>query len=582
MESKRMRSCKRPMDVERSPLGAARAPRSWRGLLFAATLLVSDGAAAHVTHDLVPLLEDDDRERLRDELLPTVHDCPQVAATIYTQDFTGDEFTAACVALKETADSFHATMRTDPRSLRPNWSGENVDVLAFSSNEDKVRYYWEVYGVAIAGWGGLYHASAPPQLILDYERWDRPLIGGSVWAVLKHEYAHALDGFFLGLLGPYEGLAVYFASHAAEDAHVRPPMLGDGSDLPSLLDAYVSASSPHAERRLGGLKDHYTLGYVVFAFLIQEHPDVFLPILGMYRDYRDLVDQRPPLNELMDDVEDAIRPLEDDFHRWLLELVPPAVAQPIEPVTVFAFDEELIVGHEARKSTQPLIDLSSFFRSTQDLTYSMSLSIPHEVATRYSDDDTSFVVISTEVVDLQLINADYRTYVRTWDSGALAILNAHTLGSLEVTVTATAPDGDTAQQTFAINVVRDLQSREIAVGDPLSLEEGRSVVYLSGYFSGPDLKEVAFSVESSNPGVALAEVEGGRLILTAVALGEAEITVRGDYLGRVREQTFTIAVTDDCPSWLCRGAFAGWRSALLPQATDASDAQTPPQTARDR
>ena len=557
-----------------------------RGLLFAATLLVSDVAAAHVAaRDLVPLLEDDDRERLRDELLPIVHDCPQVAATIYTQDFTEDEFTAACGTLKETADYFHATMRTDSGSPSPNQS-EDVEILAFSSNEDKVSYYWEVYGVVVNNeWGGRYHGGTPPQLILDHERPDYALIGGDVWGILRHEYAHALDGMFLSLWGPYEGLAEYFSRHTTENEHVLPPMLGDGSDLPSLLDAYRSVSSPHAERRLGGLKDHYTLGYVVFTFLIQEHPDIFLPILDMYRDYLDLVDQRPPLNELMDDIEDTLRPLEEHFHRWLLELVPPAVVQPIGPVTVFASDEEWIDGHEVRKSTAAIVGMTRFFRSTQDLTYSMSLSIPHEVTARYSDDDTSFVVISSEVIDLQLINLDYGNYAGTWvpwDNGALAILNTQTPGSLEVTVTATAPDGDTAQQTFAINVVRDLQSRAIAVGDLLSLEEGRSVVYLSGYFSGPDLKEVAFSVESSDPGVALAEVEGGRLILTAVALGEAEITVRGDYLGRVREQTFTIAVTDDCPSWLCRGAFAGWRSALLPQATDASDAQTPPQTAHDR
>ena len=220
------------------------------------------------------------------------------------------------------------------------------------------------------------------------------------------------------------------------------------------------------------------------------------------------------------------------------------------------------------------------------MTYGVSLSIPYETTDPYHFSAYgSSVGISSEIVDFQLTNEDYSTYAGTdvgYDSGTLLIRNTQTLGSLEVTVTATAPDGDTAQQTFAVNVVRDLQSREIAVGDPLSLEEGRSVVYLSGHFSGPDLKEVAFSVESSDPGVALAEVDGGRLILTAVALGEAEITVRGDYLGRVREQTFTIAVTDDCPSWLCRGAFAGWRSALLPQATDASDAQTPPQTVHDR
>ena len=550
-----------------------------RGLLFAATLLVSDGAAAHVVaHDLVPLLEDDDRERLRDEFLPIVHDCPQVAATIYTQDFTEDEFASACVALKETADRFHATMRTDPGNPRPNRS-KNVEILAFSSNEDKVSYYWEVYGVPDVGWGGLYRGGLPPQIIMDH--WRYPRIGSSGWGLLRHEYAHFLDGLFLGLWGPYEGLAVYFSGPTAEDGHVRPPILGD---LPPLLDTYRSVSSPHAQAS-GGLEDHYPLGYMVFAFLIQEHLDVILAIYGMYRDYLDLVDQRRDFDEWVSDIENAIRPLEGDFHRWLLELGPIAVV-PIEPVTVFASEEERIDGYEVRKTTWGSLHLPRFFLSTQDLTYGVSLSIPYETTDPYHFSTYgSSVGISSEIVDFQLTNEDYSTYAGTdvgYDRGSLLIRNTQTLGSLDVTVTATAPDGDTAQQTFAINVVRDLRSREIAVGDPLSLEEGRSVVYLSGYFSGPDLKEVAFSVESSDPGVALAEVEGGRLILTAVALGEAEITVRGDYLGRVREQTFTIAVTDDCPSWLCRGAFAGWRSALLPRATDAGDAQTPPQTAHDR
>ena len=548
---------------------------------MAATLLVSDGAVAHVVaRDLVPLLEDDDRERLRDEFLPIVHDCPQVAATIYTQDFTENEFASACVALKETADRFHATMRTDPRSPLLN-RNENVEILAFSNHEDKISYSLEVYGVPDVGWGGRYHHSDDPQIIMDH--WRYPRIGSSGWGILRHEYAHFLDGLFLGLWGPSEGLAVYFSGPTAEDGHVRPPILGDGSDLPPLLDIYRSVSWPHAEA-LGGLKDQYTLGYVIFAFLIQEHPDVILAIYGMYRDFFAFV-QRRHLDEWIGDIEDAILPLEGDFHRWLLELVPIAVL-PIEPVTVFASEEERIDGYEVRKTTWGALFLPRFFLSTQDLTYGVSLSIPYETTDPYHFSAYgSSVGISSEIVDFQLTNEDYSTYAGTdvgYDSGTLLIRNTQTLGSLEVTVTATAPDGDTAQQTFAVNVVRDLQSREITVGDPLSLEEGRSVVYLSGYFSGPDLKEVAFSVESSDPGVALAEVEGGRLILTAVALGEAEITVRGDYLGRVREQTFTIAVTDDCPSWLCRGAFAGWRSALLPQATDASDAQTPPQTAHDR
>ena len=81
------------------------------GWLTAIAFLFSGWAAADVVmHDLVPLLED--HERLRDELLPVVQDCPQVAATIRTQDFTEDEFAAVCVALKERPTA--STPRCEP------------------------------------------------------------------------------------------------------------------------------------------------------------------------------------------------------------------------------------------------------------------------------------------------------------------------------------------------------------------------------------------------------------------------------------------------------------------------------------
>ena len=194
----------------------------------------------------------------------------------------------------------------------------------------------------------------------------------------------------------------------------------------------------------------------------------------------------------------------------------------------------------------------------------------------------SIVDIRSEILDFILWNETYTGTSIVWNYGELFIRNTSVLGSFEVTVTATTPDGDSAQQTFTINVVRDLQLEEIAVRDPLSTDEGTLWWDLSAHFSGPDLQEVEFGAESSNPDVALATIGDGRLVVTAVASGEAEITVRGNYLGRIREQTFTLAVTDDCPSWLCRGAFAGWRSALLPQATETGTTRTLPETTRSR
>ena len=86
---------------------------------------------------------------------------------------------------------------------------------------------------------------------------------------------------------------------------------------------------------------------------------------------------------------------------------------------------------------------------------------------------------------------------------------------------------------------------------------------LSPYFTGPALEESELSAESHDPDIALVEVRGGRLAITAVSAGEVAITVRGNYHGRVAEQTFTVAITDECPAWLCRSALSGWRSTLL-------------------
>ena len=159
------------------------------------------------------------------------------------------------------------------------------------------------------------------------------------------------------------------------------------------------------------------------------------------------------------------------------------------------------------------------------------------------------------------------------------------IGSVDVTVTLTAPDGESAQQTFTVNVARDAhwQLKPIVLRDPVSTEEGYQVVNLATYFTGPAVEESDFVVESHNPDVALAEVRDGHLVITAVSVGEAEVTVRGDYYGRIGEQTFTIVVTNTCPSWLCERSFlTGWRSALLQQAANATNPQAESEATRPR
>ena len=98
--------------------------------------------------------------------------------------------------------------------------------------------------------------------------------------------------------------------------------------------------------------------------------------------------------------------------------------------------------------------------------------------------------------------------------------------------------------------------------DPLSTEEGQTVMNLTRYLGGQ--RGMAFTVESADRDVATAAVTAdGRLVVTAVAPGKAEITL-GMASGRYyTEQTFTIVVNDECPPSLCRGFFSGWRKLLL-------------------
>ena len=106
-----------------------------------------------------------------------------------------------------------------------------------------------------------------------------------------------------------------------------------------------------------------------------------------------------------------------------------------------------------------------------------------------------------------------------------------------------------------------METMAITLRDALSTEEGETAIDLENYYTGPALSEVEFTVASNKPDVALVAVGDGRLIITAVSAGQAEVTVRSVYRGRETTQTFTITVTDDCPS--CRGFFHGWRKMLL-------------------
>ena len=528
--------------------------RNFANLLLAALLLCPNMASAHdpalgsftyddIMEDLALSLEEHDQ--LKDELLPIVHECPELAVTIRAKDLAKYRLAKGCAILKETEEYFHATLQTDPAS--PLWR-EELEMLWFSDPNEMNEYWKTAYsGGRDAGFAAAY--------LVRRSDWTTAvaLLGGVSYGIWAHEYVHHLDWTFnqssycstpgaprYKHLGPLEGLAQYIVGR---DFGNEVYLIGDGSNLPDLIDAW----------RYWEHDDwsdfQYGWGYLIVRFLFEEYPQVILKLYDMIRMIGCSLDYDVSLS-LESYVDEALPPLNDDFHRWARSFTNLTRVRQIEPITLFLDDDGIYVRGDVLDNFDRLVWRRYFHTSRQDLTMSVSYSTPG-------------------VADLPP-----STRWQAWNVRPIAI------GSVDITVTLTAPDGDSASQTFTVHVARDAhwQLKPIVLRDPVSTEEGYQAVNLATYFTGPAVEESEFVAESHNPHVALAEVRDGHLVIAAVSVGEAEVTVRGDYHGRVGEQTFTIVVTNTCPSWLCeRSFFTGWRSALLQQAADAADPQAQPE-----
>ncbi len=526
-------------------------------LALCAAMLFPNWAAAHVLRldDVQPSqLTNDEYEELTRNFLPIVHECPQVAVafrvTFRAQEMPEDGFDAGCNLLKETEDVFHAKMQTDPANVVPRKADDDyyskMDMLVFNTVgglEDMGKWWSALTGSELDSFG--FYGEGRPM-----NPWGQanPLAAQDCFYcfhTLSHEYVHHLDHMFnqnciqCGT-GPSEGLAEYITNLTLSKwGYIR--VIGDGSDLPSALDAW-EFSYPDGRR--------YWWGPLIVRFLFEEHPQVILTLYDYFRTRSTDFDH----DYYWSYVNGTLPPLDDDFHRWLREFVPVTTPRQIEAVTIF--DDGTHSG-----GWPAIINLANYFRTSQsELTYTVSLSVPYEV-----DDSNVWDWLRSEIA---IVAVDY-------DHGRLYLQHGSALGTVEVTVTATAPNGDSAELTFTINVAQDLQTRDIAVRDAVSTKEGETTINLENYYTGPALIEVEFTVASNDADVARVAVRDGRLVITAVAAGEAEVTVRTDYYGRQTTQTFTVTITDDCPAYLCRGFFNGWRWLLLEDGQAAATETTP-------
>ena len=82
------------------------------------------------------------------------------------------------------------------------------------------------------------------------------------------------------------------------------------------------------------------------------------------------------------------------------------------------------------------------------------------------------------------------------------------------------------------------------------------------FFDGLSATGVTYTVSSSNPDVVGASLDGSLLTLVALAAGNAEVMIVASDGDATVSATFRVAVTADCPAWICRSWNRGWRLAI--------------------
>ena len=134
------------------------------------------------------------------------------------------------------------------------------------------------------------------------------------------------------------------------------------------------------------------------------------------------------------------------------------------------------------------------------------------------------------------------TVVRAEVNADSVLIVAVAKGAATVTITARDPGGETADQSFTVTVPNRPPFVAATIPGDLVLLGDTAEVRLTAYFDDPDGDSLAFSAESSDPGVATARVSGPILFVVPVAPGRATITVAAsDTEGLSVAQSFEMA-----------------------------------------
>ncbi len=152
-----------------------------------------------------------------------------------------------------------------------------------------------------------------------------------------------------------------------------------------------------------------------------------------------------------------------------------------------------------------------------------------------------------DALSYSVANSD-ATAVSASVAGSVVSLTAITQGISTVTVTASDPDGLSAEQDIAVTVpnraptaLDTIPSRTLLAGNTLEFD-------LARYFDDPDGDSLTFTAASANIGVASVELVGSTLTITARAPGSTRVTVTvADPAGMAIQQLFSVTVPNREP-----------------------------------
>ena len=163
-----------------------------------------------------------------------------------------------------------------------------------------------------------------------------------------------------------------------------------------------------------------------------------------------------------------------------------------------------------------------------------------EVSMYFTDPDGDELVFAVESSDSIRAAAEV--------SGGEVRLKGIAKGTATITVTATDTGDLSATQTFSV-IVPNRAPRTADTIPGIEVEAGEEVaVVMSAYFTDPDGDSLAFTAESSDPGVAAISASGDELTVSGVGRGTATVTVTAsDPEGLSAMQSFGVTVPNRAP-----------------------------------